>query len=145
MNSLESMRRVNLIRHNVGFTEDEYTYIKRQMERLNTSKLSETIELLMIEHKELNQRKLQDELLVENIFLRLKTELDVIRVRTGHADKNSRIQLELWNSFMLANNIENFVSTADFMTTPLTRAKLKVEDEISNYRQKKLEREKNKG
>lgn len=145
MNLLELMRRINLIRHNVGFTEDEYTYINRQMERLNTSKLSETIELLMEEHKALNLKKLQDELLVENIFLRLKTELDVIRVRTGHADKNSRIQLELWNSFMLANNIENFVSTADFMTTPLTQAKLKVEDEISNYRQKKLEREKNKG
>ncbi|MBH0167201.1 hypothetical protein IHV12_19950 [Fictibacillus sp. 7GRE50] len=124
--------------------ESDYgiVYLNKKMAEYNLN-MNQTIERIFSEH-ELFQKMLNnhDELLVEKIYERFKRDLDVIRVRTGYADKNARIGLELWNGYILTNNQENYVTTELVETKALQQAREKVEGDIAAYRQKKLEREK---
>lgn len=138
---------IKMARKNVRFsdeTESEYgiKYLNKKMAEYNLD-MNKTIERVFAEH-ELFQKMLNnhDELLVEKIYGRFKRDLDVIRVRTGYADKNARISLELWNGYILTNNQENYVTTELVETKALQQAREKVEGDIAAYRQKKLEREK---
>lgn len=135
-----------MIRKNIGFKEEHessfgYKYLQQQMARHPGLKESDTIEKIFEEHAQMTNELLGRQQLVEDIYLRLKKDLDVIRVRTGYADKNARINLELWNGFLLANNQEGYVTTDEFKTTPLDNAEKKVTADIDAYRIKKLERE----
>jgi len=136
-----------MVSKHVRFSEEEESdygiaYLNKKMAQYNLN-MNQTIERIFSEH-ELFQKLLNnhDELLVEKIYERFKRDLDVIRVRTGYADKNARISLELWNGYILTNNQENYVTTELVETKALQQAREKVEGDIAAYRQKKLEREK---
>ncbi|MDO7204218.1 hypothetical protein Q5M85_08805 [Paraclostridium bifermentans] len=45
----------------------------------------------------------------------------------------------MWNGFAFANNQSEYVTTDEFVSTPLKKATEKVNNEISGLRQKKLE------
>ncbi|MFS0882524.1 hypothetical protein [Metabacillus niabensis] len=139
-----------MIRKNIGFKEEEVSEYgikflkKKQKEYGDTQELgaSETIERIFKEHEQMAELLKRQDILVEKIYERFKKDLDVIRVRTGYADKNTRIGLELWNGFIFTNDQQNYITTDEYLTKPVQVATQKVESDIASYRQRKLEREK---
>ncbi|MCE4051669.1 hypothetical protein [Bacillus sp. Au-Bac7] len=136
-----------LHRYNIGLKSSEKSpygnqYLMEQMDRLQLDKPSAAIEKIFEEHALMKQQLNQQENLVEDIYRRLKKDLDVIRVRTGYADKNARINLELWNGYLMANDQTDYITTDEYLTTPLQKAQQKVEDKIAGYQAQRVEREK---
>lgn len=139
-----------MIRKNIGFKEEEVSEYgikflkKKQKEYGDKEELgaSETIERIFKEHEQMAELLKRQDILVEKIYERLKKDLDVIRVRTGYADKNTRIGLELWNGFIFTNDQQNYITTDEYLTKPVQIATQKVESDIASFRQRKLEREK---
>ncbi|MCA1028843.1 hypothetical protein [Cytobacillus kochii] len=134
-------------RKNIRFSDSEFgiKYLNKKKDEYGLKNYNETIERIFAEHDQFRRMLNNQDEMVERIYSRFKKDLDVIRVRTGYADKNTRIALELWNGFILTNDQDNYVTTDEFMTTPLEKATKKVTDDIAAYRQRKLEREKKKG
>lgn len=133
-----------MVRKTIRFREKHETpfgidYLEKAMDRFQTDQQSAAIELLFKEHAEM-KRKLEDNKnLVDDIHGRFKTDLDVLRVRTGFSDKNIRILLELWNGFLIDNNQEKYLTTDDFTASPLSVATTKITKEIAGFRQRNLE------
>lgn len=118
-------------------------YLNKKMDEYQLGS-SETIQQIFREHDEY-KKKLDDQTnVVEKTYDRLKKDLDVIRVRAGYADKNTRVLLELWNGYILTNNQAGYITTDEFLTTPVKDATQKVENEIASYRQRKIEKEQKK-
>lgn len=112
-------------------------YLEKEMQITNKS-ASKTIEKIFKEHEQLKQLIIDRNSLVEQIYDRFKNDISTIKARTGHTVKNSSIALEMWNGYTFANDQEDYVTTDEFISTPLKKATEKVTNEISGYRQKKL-------
>ncbi|MEG0235874.1 MAG: hypothetical protein RSB77_05405 [Bacilli bacterium] len=112
-------------------------YLDKEMQITNKS-ASKTIEKIFKEHEQLKQLIVDRNSLVEEIYDRFKKDISTIMARTGHTVKNSSIVLEMWNGYAFANNQEEYVTTDEFISTPLKKATEKVNSEVSGYRQKKL-------
>lgn len=118
-----------------GYSVD---YLKKEMQITNKS-ASKTIEKIFKEHEQFKQLMIDRNSLVEQIYDRFKKDISTMLARTGHTVKNSSIALEMWNGFAFANNQSEYVTTDEFISTPLKKATEKVNNEISGLRQKKLE------
>lgn len=118
-----------------GYSVD---YLKKEMQITNKS-ASKTIEKIFKEHEQFKQLMIDRNSLVEQIYDRFKKDISTMLARTGHTVKNSSIALEMWNGFAFANNQSEYVTTDEFISTPLKKATEKVNNEISSLRQKKLE------
>ncbi|WP_290063365.1 hypothetical protein [Paraclostridium bifermentans] len=118
-----------------GYSVD---YLKKEMQITNKS-ASKTIEKIFKEHEQFKQLMIDRNSLVEQIYDRFKKDISTMLARTGHTVKNSSIALEMWNGFAFANNQSEYVTTDEFVSTPLKKATEKVNNEISGLRQKKLE------
>lgn len=129
-----------MIRKNIGFTDFGDMYLKKEMERYNSSSATDTIDKIFKEHQELTQLIIDRNSLVEQIYDRFKKDISTILSRTGHTVKNSNVAMELWNGFLFANNQSEYVTTDEFISTPLKKATEKVNNEIAGLRQKKLEK-----
>lgn len=112
-------------------------YLEKEMQITNKS-ASKTIEKIFKEHEQFKQLIIDRNSLVEEIHDRFKKDISTILARTGHTVKNSSIALEMWNGFAFANNQEEYVTTDEFISTPLKKATEKVNNEIAGHRQKKL-------
>ncbi|MBR7817982.1 hypothetical protein MF621_004225 (plasmid) [Bacillus velezensis] len=122
-------------------TESPYgiAYIKKEMEAKGCSKMNETIERIFAEHDEMKTRLNDEDALVEKIFQRFKQTLDIIRVRAGHTDKNSQINLELWNAFLMASPLDVTVLTDHYTSESVAMATEKVSKDIAAFKQRKDE------
>lgn len=129
-----------MIRKNIGFTDFGDMYLKKEMERYNSSSATDTIDKIFKEHQELTQLIIDRNSLVEQIYDRFKKDISTILARTGHTVKNTNVAMELWNGFLFANNQSEYVTTDEFVSTPLKKATEKVNNEIAGLRQKKLEK-----
>ncbi|MBC1954565.1 hypothetical protein HCJ26_14425 [Listeria welshimeri] len=107
------------------------TYLEKQNERFQM-KSSRTIEKIFEEHAQLLEEK-------ENTLFneRMKKDLGLIRLRTGYADKNTQILIELVNTLIFHLGVPHAVLTTVQSTTPLVEAKQKVEDMIKANMEKK--------
>lgn len=120
-----------------GYSVD---YLKKEMSITNKS-AAKTIEKIFKEHEQLKQLIIDRNSLVEQIYDRFKKDINTLMARTGHTVKNSSIALEMWNGYTFANNQDEYVTTDEFITTPLRKATEKVNGEIAGYRQKKLNKD----
>ncbi|SCJ53546.1 Uncharacterised protein [uncultured Clostridium sp.] len=120
-----------------GYSAD---YLNKEME-ITKKSASKTIEKIFKEHEQLKQLIIDRNSLVEQIYDRFKKDINTIMARTGHAVKNSSIALEMWNGYTFANNQDDYVTTDEFITTPLKKATEKINGEIAGYRQKKLNKD----
>ncbi|MED1738133.1 hypothetical protein P4U97_01110 [Bacillus swezeyi] len=133
-----------MIRKGISFSEPEKSpygiaYLEKEMAARGSSHMNKTIEQIFAEHDAMRKQLADQDVLVEKIFQRFKKTLDVIRVRTGHADKNAQINLELWNAFLLGNPLGATVLTDSYVAEPVKLAKEKVADDIAQYKQRKDE------
>lgn len=129
-----------LDRKNVKISGYSVDYLNKEMQISNTS-APKTIEKIFKEHQQLKQLILDRNSLVEEIYDRFKKDINTLMARTGHTVKNSSIALEMWNGYTFANNQDEYVTTDEFITTPLRKATEKVNGELAGYRQKKLNKD----
>lgn len=115
-------------------------YLLKQKERLQCKTESQAIAKIFEEHDQLLTKLSSQDDLVEAIFDRFKTSLDVLRIRTGYVDKNVRVALELWNGFLMANKQENYLSTKEFKASALKEAEQTVSNIITEQQIKMKER-----
>lgn len=120
-----------------GYSAD---YLNKEME-ITKKSASKTIEKIFKEHEQLKQLIIDRNSFVEQIYDRFKKDINTLMARTGHTVKNSSIALEMWNGYTFANNQDEYVTTDEFITTPLRKATEKVNGEIAGYRQKKLNKD----
>lgn len=134
----------DLIMHriNTRLSDSAYNYINDEMKKRDSKFINNTIEQICAEHAEMKQRLFDEDALVEKIFRRFKTTLDVIRVRAGHADKNGQVNLELWNAYLLENPMALTILTDARIADPVRKAQDKVTGDIAKY--KLLKDQKNK-
>ncbi|EBF5125496.1 hypothetical protein FH002_12360 [Listeria monocytogenes] len=125
-----------MVQKHINFREKTKTlygtvYLEKQMERFQL-KASQTIEKVFEEHAQLLEEK-------ENTFMneRMKKDIGLIRLRTGYADKNTQILIELVNTLIFHLGVPHAVLTTVQSTTPLIEAKQKVEDMIKANMEKK--------
>lgn len=115
-------------------------YLKKEMQ-ITGKNPPKTIEKIFKEHEQLKQLIIDRSSLVEDIYDKFKKDINTILARTGHTVKNSSIILEMWNGYAFANNQEDYVTTDEFISTPLKKATEKVTNEVASYREKKLDKE----
>lgn len=130
-----------MVQKHINFREETKTpygiaYLQKQEERFHL-KASRTVEKIFEEHAQLLEEK-------ENALLneRMKKDVSLIRLRTGYADKNTQILIELLNTVIFHLGIPHAVLTTVQQTTPLVEAKQKVEDMIKANMEKKSGKEK---
>ncbi|CEN25476.1 Uncharacterised protein [[Clostridium] sordellii] len=117
-------------------------YLDKEMKITNES-ASKTIDKIFKEHEQFKQLIIDRNSLVDQIYDKFKKDINTILARTGHTVQNSSIALEMWNGFTFANNQDEYVTTDEFISTPLKKATEKVNKEIAGLRQKKLGKNKN--
>ncbi|MDD9150463.1 MULTISPECIES: hypothetical protein [unclassified Sporolactobacillus] len=126
-----------MIRKNIRLKEEKESryglaYLEAQQERLGGKSLSDTIEKVLAEHDRLRAQVASRDELIEKVYARFKTDLDVLRIRSGYVDKNVRVLLELWNSQLMSqrpkNGKETFIPTTMFKSSILQQAT----DTVSN-------------
>ncbi|QAT68046.1 hypothetical protein EQZ20_24545 (plasmid) [Bacillus glycinifermentans] len=132
-----------MIRKQISFSEPEKSpygiaYLQKEM-NARGAKMNETIEQIFAEHDAMRRQIADQDALVEKIFHRFKNTLDVIRVRTGYADKNAQINLELWNAFFMGNPLGATVLTNSYVAEPVRLAQEKVTNDIAQFKQRRDE------
>lgn len=125
-----------MVQKHINFREADKTpfglaYLENQNARFEL-KPSKTIEKIFEEHAQLLAEK-ENNLVNE----RLKKDVGLIRLRTGYADKNTQILIELLNTLIFHLGVPHAVLTTVQQTTPLLEAKQKVEDMIKANMEKK--------
>lgn len=125
-----------MVQKHINFRELDKTpfglaYLEKQSERFNL-KPSMTIEKIFEEHAQLLAEKENS-----SVNERLKKDVGLIRLRTGYADKNTQILIELLNTLIFHLGVPHAVLTTVQQTTPLLEAKQKVEDMIKANMEKK--------
>ncbi|EAD0740591.1 hypothetical protein C1468_13905 [Listeria monocytogenes] len=130
-----------MVQKHINFREAEKTpfgiaYLEEQSERFH-SKPSRTVEKIFEEHAKLLEEK-ESTLLNE----RMKKDIGLIRLRTGYADKNTQILIELINTLIFHIGVPHAVLTTVQSTTPYLEAKQKVEDIIKANMEKKAGKDK---
>lgn len=135
---------MTMVRKGISFSEPEKSpygiaYLEKEMAARGYSQMNKTIEEIFAEHDAMRKQLTDQDAFVEKIFQRFKNTLDVIRVRTGHADKSAQINLELWNAFFIGNPLGATVLTNSHVAEPVKLAKEKVTNDIAQFKQKKDE------
>lgn len=130
-----------MTRRHITFKEADKTpygeaYLSRYMERYQL-KASDAVEKIFEEHALLIQAKENEDFLGELLTERLKKDVGLIRLRTGYADKNMQIMLELFNTLIFHLGVPKALLTTVQETTPLQEAKQKVEAMIQANVEKK--------
>ncbi|EAC4737183.1 hypothetical protein FZ084_14880 [Listeria monocytogenes] len=130
-----------MVQKHINFREVEKTpfgiaYLEKQSERFH-SKPSRTVEKIFEEHAKLLEEK-ESTLLNE----RMKKDIGLIRLRTGYADKNTQILIELLNTLIFHIGVPHAVLTTVQSTTPYLESKQKVEDMIKANMEKKAGKDK---
>ncbi|WP_185529383.1 hypothetical protein [Listeria booriae] len=112
------------------------SYLQAQMARFDCS-ASKAIEKIFEEHAGLLEEQQGHVTLIENTYQRFKKDLDITRIRAGHTDKNSQIIIELLNTIIFHNKIQQSLLTDQLETTPVTEAKQLIESKIQSYMEKR--------
>lgn len=101
-------------------------WIDRYVMTHHLSGRGEVFEELYKEHQE-QKRELEDQdRLAKMIANEVKESLTPIQTRLGYVDKNLQVLLQLLNSYILTNNIENRFAATTLTADPLRRAQEEV-------------------
>lgn len=132
-----------MIRFEAKMREKEETqfgieYIKNfQKENPDIEKNHEILEAIFKEHAMLKDRMESEERMAELVYQRIKTDLDVSRVRSGATEKNTLITLEILNTILMTNSIDEVFLTSDYMATPFRESVQQVEAVLQSKRTRK--------
>lgn len=108
-----------------------------QKENPEITKNHELLEALFKEHAMMKERLSSEERMAELVYQRIKTDLDVSRVRSGATEKNTLIILEILNTILMTNSIDEVFLTNEYMATPFRQSVQQVEAVLQSKRTRK--------
>lgn len=119
--------------------EDTAAYVKEQQEAKGLSSLTKTIEQLLQEHQNQEERRAEQaywtSMMIETMQEKMQEELQwhfkQLQVGVNRTDRHSQMLLELMNGLMLNNGIRDIMTTSEVMSTPYQTAKEEVNDRMA--------------
>lgn len=103
----------------------------------------EAIDFLCAEYLSNERLKLSEERIALRVKKELSKELNIIRVRTGYADKGIKISLDLLNHIALQGKFDNDIlfDTKDYKSRIYNLSEQRIQALIEHYDQKKKDRQ----
>ena len=131
------------MKHRKEFLLDESTisYLQKYQDEKHLSSLAAALAGIVDDHKHKNDiaaTKLLVNSLAKQVAEELKDPLTRIRLGSNNADRNSEVILLLLNTLL---SYSGFKSLLEKDTPQLAEARKIIKERISNYRQKKLNKE----
>lgn len=126
----------NKISRSYTLTENTYNYLLDELNENNHKSISETLENIITEYKELKSKVEKQEDLINHSMTR-------IRLASNSSEKNTQIIIELLNSIIMHLDVIPY-PTNIAKSNLLTIAEDDVSEKIKKYRTKKLDKEFNK-
>ena len=119
--------------------EDTAAYVKEQQEAKGLSSLTKTIEQLLQEHQNQEERRAEQaywtSMMIETMQEKMQEELQwhvkQLQVGVNRTDRNSQMLLELMNGLMVSSNISDIMPTCEFTSKPYQTAKEEVNDRMA--------------
>ena len=120
-------------------SEDTATYVKEQQEAKGLSSLTKTIEQLLQEHQNEEDRRAEQaywtSMMIETVQEKVQEEIQwhfkQLQVGVNRTDRYSQMLLELMNGLMMNNGIRDIMPTSEVMSTPYQTAKEEVNDRMA--------------
>lgn len=114
-------------------------YLNKYIEREPTQPLHKILETIFEEHDRLTAIQVYYELANQNLLSEIEKLFKPTQLRSGYTEKNVRILLELWNTYLFNSGLKKILTTDEFLTTILKEAREKVNHDVAKTRAKKLE------
>lgn len=135
--------RMARIRKQMSIDKETEEYILEYQRLKGYSHPGEAVEMIVKKHKEENIGSQVAEgiaLITANAVLKeLKPLFDVLRIRTGYADKQTKVMLEVLNSMIIAMRLNDSPAvTTDILESGILNGSTKhVTDQIEHFKQVK--------
>lgn len=107
--------------------------IEKYMDQYNINSRGEAFERIFDEYEALKAANEGVNMLSKEIASELKPMLDPIRIRTGYVDKNVRVLLNLLNSYIIVNGMEDSLPVTDVVAESVRNTQKQVADQIHAY------------
>lgn len=118
-----------------------YEYLEDYQITNDFSNISETLDVILQEHKELKKNNWNLQYITHTVATQvnetISNELNRVRLGTNNADRNTQILIELLQGFMQMQNIEHIMTTDLHKPVFLTDAESLVQEKITMMKQRK--------
>jgi len=118
-----------------------YEYLEDYQITNDFGNMSETLDVILQEHKELKKNNWNLQYITHTVATRvnetISNELNRVRLGTNNADRNTQILIELLQGFMQMQNIEHIMTTDMHKPVFLTDAESLVQEKITMMKQRK--------
>lgn len=118
-----------------------YEYLEDYQITNDFSNISETLDVILQEHKELKKNNWNLQYIAHTVATQvnetISNELNRVRLGTNNADRNTQILIELLQGFMQMQNIEHIMTTDMHKPVFLTDAESLVQEKITMMKQRK--------
>lgn len=118
-----------------------YEYLEDYQITNDFSNISETLDAILQEHKELKKNNWNLQYIAHTVSTQvnetISNEINRVRLGTNNADRNTQILIELLQGFMQMQNIEHIMTTDMHKPVFLTDAESLVQEKITMMKQRK--------
>lgn len=126
-------RRHNIYLDAVGDSKLTWEWIDNFCHDNNIQSRGEALEQIFCEYQSLKKEVSEQTNLAKAIAREMKPQLDPIRIRTGYVDKNVRVLLNLINSYIIINGMEDSIPVTDVVAESVRNTQQQVADQIHAY------------
>lgn len=110
-----------------------WEWLTEYMAENDVSTFGDGLQHLFAEYQSLKQQTSDRKNLAKAIAKEIKPQLDPIRIRTGYVDKNVRVLLNLVNSYIIINGMEDSLPVTDVVAESVQKTQQQVADQIHAY------------
>lgn len=140
--------RKKMVRLNMRVTEEAKDYLERYGELNHCRSQGEAFQLMVREIEQKDSRELVSDQIAQStanyVIDGLKRQyLDPLRIRTGYADKQTKVLIQMMNHLMVKGDFDdpNIITTDIHSSTALKVSEEKIQKEIEHFKQRKNTRE----
>lgn len=116
-------------------------YLEPYIEKEPTKPIHKILEAIFKEHEKLTATQVYYEVANQKLLIEIEKLLKPMNLRTGFTEKNVRVLLELWNTYLFHSDLVKSMTTDEFLTDILKKAREKVNHDVAKARAKKLVRD----
>lgn len=117
----------------VGNSKLTWEWVDNYCHDNNIQSRGEAFEKIFCEYQSLRKEVSDRTSLAKTIAKEIKPQLDPIRIRTGYVDKNIRVLLNLLNSYIIINGMEDSIPVTDVVAESVRNTQKQVSDQIHAY------------
>lgn len=131
------------VRKHMSVDQETYDYIRTIQSRRGLATFGAAVEVIVKKHQEEDEGSTLAEgiaVLTANAVLKeLMPKFDILRTRTGYADKQTKVMLEVLNSMIIALRLTDSPAvTTDILESEILKGSTqRINDQIEHFKQKK--------